>query len=391
MMTESRRLIALVLVCLLTVPAFAAEPPVVGSIRVAMETFVKEKKAAGIVTLVMHNGKLIHLDAVGQADIEAGKPMKADTLFWIASMTKPMTGTALAILEDEGKLSADDPVSKYIPAFKDVKLEGKAPSRPITLRDLMTHSSGIGEARGAQSVAGATLEDIANAIAAQPMKFEPGTKWSYGSGLTVIGRVIEVVSGKPYDVFLKERIFDPLGMKDTTFNLSDAQLKRIARSYKPNAGKDGLERVDNRYVIDDPSQKQTPNPSGGLFSTAHDLARFYQMVAQWGELDSKRIVSEPAAKRMTSMLLDESITTGFTPGNSWGYGFCVVREPQGVTGMLSPGSCGHGGAHGTQSWCDPRRQIVFIMLVQRTGFGNGDASEIRHALQELAVKHVEAK
>ncbi|MEX2212521.1 MAG: serine hydrolase domain-containing protein [Phycisphaeraceae bacterium] len=389
-MTALRRLpVCSMLFLLLLAVGCSSASPRVEAIHESMDAFVKQHKAAGIVTLVMKDGKVIHQDAVGQADIEANKPMAADSLFWIASMTKPITGAAVAILEDEGKLKTSDPVSKYIPAFKDVKLNGAPPSREITLRDLMTHSSGIGEARGSQSVAGSTLEEIANAIAAQPMKYEPGTKWSYGSGNTVVGRVIEVVSGMPYDEFLRTRIVEPLKMKDTTFNLSAAQLARVARSYQSNKAKDGLERVENKYVIEEPGARQTSNPSGGLFSTAGDLARFYQMVLNGGELDGKRILSKDAVKNMTSMLLDESIETGFTPGNSWGYGFCVVRNPQGVTAMLSPGSCGHGGAHGTQSWCDPTKQMVFIMLVQRTGFGNGDASEIRQALQALAVKHVD--
>ncbi|MGC1275700.1 MAG: serine hydrolase domain-containing protein [Planctomycetaceae bacterium] len=347
-----------------------------------MQSFVDDGRIAGAVTLVADRNGVVHHTAVGKAEIETDRPMKPDAIFAIASMTKPIAATAVMILVDEGKLALDDPVSKFIPEFADVKLsDGAKPKREITLRDVMTHTSGLG---GDQRLAG-SLEETAKQIATRPLDFEPGTKWQYSPGLTVAGRVVEVAAGQPFDEFLAERIFQPLGMKDTTFKPSEEQRSRLAQLYK--AGDDGekLEPVD--HWIHDPSEgrERGPNPSGGLFSTAADLARFYRMVLNGGELDEKRILSQEAVETMTRIQTGD-ITTGFTPGNGWGYGWCIVREPQGVTEMLSAGTFGHGGAFGTQGWIDPQQGEVFVLLIQRAGLPNSDASEMRKEFQRLAVE-----
>lgn len=360
-------------------PAFAADAPSVAAIDDRMERFVADGVLSGAVTLVAHEGEVIHLSPVGLANIEENRPMKPDTLFAIASMTKPVTATAVMILKDEGKLSLDDPISKYVPEFKDAKLkDGNKPKREVTLRDVMTHTSGLG---GDQRLEG-TIEETAKKLAARPLDFEPGTKWQYSPGLTVAARCVEVASGMPYEEFLAQRIFQPLGMKDTTFRPSDAQLERLATLYEPGEGGKGLRPT--KHWINDPEETKTrgPNPSGGLFSTAADMNRFYQMVLAGGELDGKRIVSRESVKEMTSVQTND-IKTGFTDGNGWGLGWCVVREPQGVTASLSPGSFGHGGAFGTQGWVDPQRQIVYVLMIQRSGLPNSDASEMRAELHRL--------
>lgn len=363
--------------------AFAqSKPESLAAIPQRMEQFVADAVISGAVTLVAKDGKVLQQAAVGKADIETDKPMREDTLFAIASMTKPVTATAVMILKDEGKLKIDDPVSKYIPEFADAKLKnGDKLSRPITLRDVMTHTSGLG---GDQRLEG-SLEETAKVLAQRGLDFQPGTKWQYSPGLTVAGRVIEVASGQPYQDFLAERIFQPLGMKDTTFELSDEQQQRLATLYKPAENGKGLEPA--KHWINDPSEakKRGPNPSGGLFSTAADMGRFYQMVLNGGELDGKRIVSAESVKGMTSVQTPE-LTTGFTPGNGWGLGWCVVREPQGVSEMLSPGTFGHGGAFGTQGWVDPERRMIFVLMIQRQGLPNSDASDMRKELQRLAVE-----
>jgi CubicO group peptidase (beta-lactamase class C family) len=201
----------------------------------------------------------------------------------------------------------------------------------------------------------------------------------------VAGRVVEVVSGKAFDVFLAERIFRPLGLGDTTFYPSVEQQKRLARLYRPGKPKPTLESLNNWLV--DSAAKNGPNPSGGLVSQARDLARFYQMILNGGELDGVRILSTRAVAEMTRLQTGE-LTTGFTPGNGGGLGWCVVRQPQGVSAALSPGSFGHGGAFGTQAWLDPRRRLICILLVQRTGFGNSDGSDLRATLHELAVQAI---
>ena len=175
-------------------------------------------------------------------------------------------------------------------------------------------------------------------------------------------------------------------MADTTFHPSAAQQPRLAVLYQPGAGGNSLARATHWLV--DISPDKSPNPSGGLFSTAADMARFYQMILNGGELDGRRIVSAAAVREMTKIQTGD-LTTGFTDGNGWGLGWCLVRQPQGVTAMLSPGTFGHGGAFGTQGWVDPQRQMIFVLLIQRTGFGNSDAADIRRIFQELAVKATE--
>ncbi len=344
-----------------------------------MQEFVEAKQISGAVTLVARQGSIVHLEAVGHADLQQKRPMRKDSIFAIASMTKPITATAVMILQDEGKLSIDEAVAKYIPLFGKVALKTGATKRQITIADLLTHTSGIG---GSQRNQG-SLKETVEGIAQQPMQFEPGSRWQYSPGVTVCGRVVEVASGQPYDEFLAQRIFGPLKMDDTTFYPSAEQQKRLASLYRPGADGKSIERAN--HWLSELSAKRTPNPSGGLFSTAADMARFYQMVLNGGELDGQRIVSAWAVEQMTTCKTGE-LVTGFTPGNCWGLGWCIVRHPQGVTRMLSPGTYGHGGAFGTQGWVDPKRQMIFVLMIQRTGFGNSDGSEIRGALQTLAVE-----
>jgi CubicO group peptidase (beta-lactamase class C family) len=346
-----------------------------------MKQFVERQQVSGAVTLIARRGRIVHFRAVGQADLQKKLPMQKDTIFGIASMTKPIVATAVMILKDEGKLSLDDPVAKHLPAFKEVALASGPPKREMTIRHLLTHTAGLG---GSQENEG-TIEQTAERLAKRKLDFEPGSKWQYSPGLTVAGRIVEVVSGKPLDKFLQERIFEPLKMIDTSFHPTPQQQKRLARLYQPAKDKKSLEVTT--HWITDLSEGRTPNPSGGLFSTAADMTRFYQMVLSGGELAGRRIVSAAAVREMTSIQTGE-LTTGFTDGNGWGLGWCVVGKPQGVTAMLSPGTFGHGGAFGTQGWIDPKRQMIFVLLIQRTGFGNGDASDLRAALQELAVKAV---
>lgn len=350
-----------------------------------MEAYVKDHEIAGAVTLVGHQGKIVHLDAVGEADIAAQRPLKTDAMFSVASMTKPITGAALMILVDEGKVSLDDPVAKYLPEFNDAKLaSGEKPSRPITLRDVVTHTSGV---IGDQGTMG-SLRETAQKLAARPMGFQPGEKFTYSPGLSIAGAVIEEVSGQPYEKFLAERIFQPLGMTDTTFHPNVEQQARLAKLYQQTKDKSAMEPATS--WINEVSSKRTPNPSGGLFSTAYDIALFYQMLLNKGELGGKRILSKKAVSEFSKIHTGD-LQTAFTPGNGWGVGCCVVREPQGVTAMLSPGTFGHGGAFGTQSWADPGKQMIFVLMIQRSGLPNGDASDMRKDLQTLAVEALPKK
>lgn len=344
-----------------------------------MQSFVDAKQAAGIVTLVARRGRVVHLGAVGKADVAAGRDMVPDTMFAIASMTKPITAAAVMVLQDDGKLQLDDPVSKYIPEFKDTLLKGgQKPAREIILRDLLRHTSGLASDQRNTG----TLAETAVKLAKSELVFEPGSKWQYGPGLSVAGRVVEVASGKSFDQFLAERIFQPLDMKETTFHPTAEQQQRMAKLYQPTADKNDIE-PGKHWLF----EEQTPNPSGGLFSTASDLVRFYQMVLNGGELNGKRVLSARAVEQMTSLQTGD-LPTGFTTGNGWGLGFCLVREPQGPTLALSSGSFGHGGAFGTQGWIDPQREMIFVLLLSRQNFGNSDGSDLRAEFQRLAVEAI---
>lgn len=353
-------------------------------IESTMSGFVDSGELSGAVTLVHEAGRPPIVTAVGLADIDGNKPMKPDTLFGVMSMTKPITATALMILVDEGKVSLDDPVEKYISAFRDAKDTKGQPVRNLKVRHLITHTSGIPGMQGClESLAG-----TANLVAARPFLFQPGKGWMYGPGLNVAGRIIEIASGKSYEEFVTERIFQPLAMNDTTFHPTDEQRQRLATLYKKTKDGKGLE-VGKRWEGIG-TKDALPNPSGGLFSTVADMDRFYQMVLGGGELDGVRIVSPEAVKQMTTVQTD-GLQAGFVPGSAWGLGWSMVREPQGVSEALSPGSFGHGGAYGTQGWVDPVKHRVFVLMYQREDIGNSDGSDIRKDFQNAAVAELEAE
>jgi CubicO group peptidase (beta-lactamase class C family) len=311
--------------------------------------------------------------------------MRADDIFWIASMSKPTLATLLLMLQDEGKLSVDDPVEKYLPEFKDLKTADGKPAR-VTIRHLLTHTSGMGEISAAQARDCKTLADVIPLYVAKPVAFTPGSKWAYcQSGINTGGRIAEVVAGESLDKLLTKRLFDPLGMKDTTFYLTEKQLPRLAKTYR-RTDKGELEATEIAFLNgkSPTSRDRFPAPNGGLFSTAADYARFCRMVLRGGELDGKRYLKPETVKLMTTIQTAD-LKTGFTPGNGWGLGWCVVREPQGVTAVLSPGSFGHGGAYGTQAWIDPTAKRAYILMVQRSNFPNSDASEVRKDFMEAAA------
>ncbi|MBI5800522.1 MAG: beta-lactamase family protein [Verrucomicrobia bacterium] len=377
--------------------AFAAAKPEDGAAKLKaipqrMQGFVDRQVVSGAVTLVAQGGKVVALDAVGYSDLAAKKPMRTDDLFWIASMTKPLTGTAILMLQDEGKLSVDDAVEKFLPEFKNQMLlvtktpEAivlKKPGRRITLRDLLTHTAGLNN-DVPETGRDLMLGERTLAYALQPLSFEPGSKWQYSNpGINTLGRIVEVVSGQNFADFLDARIIKPLGMKDTTFWPTEAQARRVAKAYQPGPDNNGLAEVDNYFLKGLPltARWRTAIPAGGLYSTAADMAKFYQMMINGGAANGRRYLSAAAHQQLTRTQTGE-IKTGFTDGMSWGFGFQVVKQPQGVTSMLAPGTYGHGGAYGTQSWADPKSGTIYILMIQRAKMANGDASDIRKAFQE---------
>ena len=355
------------------------------SVADRMRQYVEQKEIAGAVTLVASRDEVLDIQAVGMADVEKNEAMRPDAIFWIASMTKPITATAVMMLQDEGKLSVEDPVGKYIPELANLKTKDGKPAN-VTLRHLLTHTSGMGEATSSQMRAAKALADLIPVYAAQPVKFQPGSKWEYcQSGINLLGRIVEIVSGQNLEEFFQARLFRPLGMKDTTFYPTESQLPRIARSYsRTGAGKLEVAPV---FILEGHAatdRGRYPAANGGLFSTASDYGRFCRMILNGGSLDGKQYLKPETVKQMTSVQTPASITTGFTPGNGWGLGWCVVKQPQGVSGMLSPGTHGHGGAFGTQAWIDPTKGVIYVLMTQRANFPNADASDVRKGFQEAA-------
>ncbi len=380
-------LLNLAIAAAILVPAARGEDksPENSSINAGLRRFVDDKQVAGAVALVATPDKIIHLDAVGHADIAAAQPMRTDSIFWIASMTKPITGTSILMLQDEGKLSVDDLVAKHIPAFKNLKTADGKPAR-ITIRHLLTHTSGLSDLPFASTRGLTKLEDLIPLIVARPVKFEPGSKWEYcQSAINTAGRIVEVASGLPFDTFLERRLFGPLGMKDTTFYPSAAQIKRLATTYR-RTREGNLAPLERSLVNREHPEVRDrfPAANGGLFSTASDYSRFCRMILNDGAFEGKRYL-KPESVRLMTTLQTGDIKTGFTPGNGWGLGWCVVRSPQGVTAALSPGSFGHGGAFGTQAWIDPTAKRIYILMVQRADFPNSDASDVRRDFQAAAA------
>lgn len=360
-------------------------PPAVSAISDRLRKHIAAKEIAGAVTLVATPDRVIHLDASGNAVLNPGEAMQTDAIFWIASMSKPILATLLLMLQDEGLLSVNDPVEKYLPEFKGLKTADGKPAQ-VTIRHLLTHTSGMGEITAEQARASKTLASVIPLYVAKPVGFTPGSKWIYcQSGINTGGRIAEAVTGEPLETLLQQRLFGPLGMPDTTFYLTEKQLPRLARSYK-RTDKGELEETGIGFLNgkSPTSLDRFPAPNGGLFSTASDYARFCQMILRGGELDGKRYLKPDSVQLMTT-IQTAGLKTGFTAGNGWGLGWCVVREPQGVTAMLSPGTFGHGGAYGTQAWIDPGTKRIYILMVQRANFPNSDASEVRRGFQEAAI------
>lgn len=349
-----------------------------------MRQFVTGNEVPGVVALVADRKGVLHHSAVGFSDPDHEQPLKPDAIFWIASMTKPITATAVLMMKDEGKLAIDDLVEKYIPELGALKTADGQPAR-LTLRHLLTHTSGMGEATPEEAKAARTLSDLIPAFAKKPVAFKPGSEWRYcQSGINTLGRIVEIVSGQSFPDFLQARLFQPLGMVDTTFYLSPAQLPRLVTPVKKEGDRLELTQLAFLFGASPTTRDRYPLANGGLFSTALDYSRFAQMILNGGKLRDKRYVSEDSVRLMTTLQTGE-IKTGFTPGNGWGLGWCVVRQPQGVSAVLSPGSFGHGGAYGTQAWLDPEKGVALILMIQRAGLPNSDASDIRKNFQEAAL------
>jgi CubicO group peptidase (beta-lactamase class C family) len=297
------------------------------------------------------------------------------------------------MLVEEGKVKLDDPLEKYVPEFKGIQVKTAqglvAPKRLVTVKDLLTHTSGIDT--GAVTPSGAPVDTLplaqmAAAYAKKPLTDQPGAKWSYNNNaINLLGRIIEVAGGKPYAEFMDDRLFEPLGMDNTTFWPNPDQLDVIAKPYSQSKENGELvEAKNSRFSEPLHDQKRTALASGGLFSCAKDLGNLYQMLLNEGQLNGKRYLKAATLKQMTTNQLGELPNVSFAPGMQMGLGFHVVGVPQDVTESLSAGTYGHGSAFGTQAWIDPVKKRAYVLLIQRTDLKNSDQSEIRREFQKAA-------
>lgn len=352
-----------------------------GRIHDQMERFVREKKIGGAVTLVARRGHVVHLRSAGWADVEERRKMRPDSLFWIASMTKSITSAAVMTLVDDAKLSLDDPVANYIPEFKDARLRSGPASAPITLRHLLSHTSGLAQPDRKPTDGAMTLANYASGLVKAPLEFEPGSRYEYGFGLTAAGRIVEIVSARPFPKYVEKRILRPLGMDDTTFDPTESQRRRLVTTYKPDDSGVGMAPAWNPFVTPSASIRRTPEPSGGLFSTASDMFRFYQMVLSGGQLNGARVLSPAAVNAMTSPQ-----SAGGRPLD-YGLGWQIFKDAApGATGVRLAGF-GHGGAFGTNGFIDPRHEVIAILMIQRTLFPR--STEIRDAFHSIVARAVQ--
>ena len=346
---------------------------------------------SGAVTLVARNGRIAHFEAQGLMDIEARKPMQKDAIFKIMSMTKPVVGVSIMMMIEEGKVRLTDPVSKFIPELKGLTVavpmagapgappaggRGAAPAEPryytvpaereITIRDLLTHTSGLvsgglsgTEARKVALKGKESLADYIPRLGGVPLDFQPGARWAYSAqaGFDTLARVVEVVSGMPFDQFTKTRIFDPLGMKDTFFYPADGNPRMVTRYSRGQSGqleKQGLANFFNGAYF---------SGGGGLMSTAEDYLQFGQMLVNGGRLNGKVLLCPRTVEMMGSVHAPDTLP-GRPRGEGYGLSMRVVNDPVGRNTFLSQGSFGWSGAYGTHFWVDPKEKIVAVLMTQ---------------------------
>lgn len=384
-------------------PKPVTDPARLARIAPRMKQFVDQGTVAGTVTLVERHGEVVHLEATGYQDIEKKKPMRTDTIFEIMSMTKPVTSVAIMILVEEGKVCLYDPVEKYIPEFRGMWMIGsrvpetgkpgdkertlKHPARAVTVYDLLTHTSGMPE-MPPEAMGGVdfyyhmdkTLAEAVQLYGQQPLEFEPGTRWSYSNtGMATLGRIVEIASEQPYERFLEDRIFKPLGMVDSFLFPPEAKRDRIASVYALRNGKlqsmgDYIYRKGAKY----------PMPEGGMYSTAKDMAAFYQMMLNGGTYNGHRVLSKASVETMT-MLHTGNLPVWSSTATGYGLGWAIVRSPNGTLTLSSVGTYGHGGAFGTQGWVDTARGLVGVFMVQNSGGGSEPAHAAFREIANAAV------
>jgi CubicO group peptidase (beta-lactamase class C family) len=407
-----RKIIVLSLVCALLTPAWSASLPQVkpedvglsgerlNRIQTMIQGYIDRKEIAGAVSMVARRGRVAWLRSQGLADLQTGQPMRDDNIFAIASMTKPIASVALMMLYEEGRFQLNDPVWKFLPEFKDMKVAvPNAPAvklvpadRPMTIRHLLTHTAGLPntyvgvtkpdyEKLVAARKPDDTVGDFTKQLAKLPLNFQPGTSWEYGPATDVVGRLVEVMSGMSLDKYFEEKIFKPLGMKDTYFYVPDDKAARRATIYTRAEG--GGIRPTPRATG---GAKKYFSGAGGLQSTIQDYSRFAQMLLNGGQLDGARLLSRKTIELMTQNHIGDKIKLWDSlPGERFGLGFSVRTDLGESANLGSVGMYGWGGAFGTIFWVDPKEQMFGILMIQLRPY---DHVNIRQDMRTMAYQAV---
>ena len=397
-----RVLVAVVALALTVAAVPSGKPEDVGlsterlqRINQLVQRYIDAKEIAGAVTVVSRKGRVAHFEAQGLMDVERNTPMRKDGIFRMASMTKPVIGVAVMMMLEEGKVRLSDPVARFIPEFKGSKVaiempsaggRGAGPGQPprapeiytvpaahdITVRDLLTHTSGLASGgAGTREANRIAPRDTSSNLAAYmpklgpaPLDFQPGTQWRYSAlaGIETLGRIVEVVSGQTLDVFLKQRVFDPLGMKDTAFFPTDDRLPRVVSLYERTPK--GLQKAETPAWL---ATKTFFSGGGGLWSTAEDYLQFAQMLVNGGELNGKRLLSPRTVALMGSNHVGDLYAQAGAARRGMGFGLTVevVMDPVEANRRQSAGSFGWDGAFGTHFWVDPKEHLAGILLIQQ--------------------------
>ena len=337
-----------------------------------MRGLVDDGKLAGVTTLVARHGRVVQFDAYGVRDLDSRAPVEKDTIFRIASMTKPIVGVAMMMLWEEGKWALDDPVSKHIPQFANLKVAtpaGEVPqTRPMTMRQLMSHTAGFDASAGYadDNLRAGNLQDMINKLARLPLAFQPGREWRYGPSVDIQGYLVEKLSGQPLDVFLKQRIFEPLRMTDTGFWVDRSKAGRATKVFTYNEGKT-LITAPNQVRGDLTEKPAFLSGSGGLNSTTEDYFRFSQMLLDGGQANGRRLLKASTVELMYQNVLEPGVTIGRTAaGLGFGMDFAIVLDPQAADTPEGKNTYYWGGAFGTWFWIDPTNDVIVVGMIQNT-------------------------
>jgi CubicO group peptidase (beta-lactamase class C family) len=380
----------------------------------AMQGIVDKKQLAGVVTLLARHGQVVQHKAYGVQDIESGTPMRVDTIVRIYSMTKPIVGAAMMMLYEEGKWRPSDPIAKHIPEFANLKVftgmdaNGQptlvAPSHPPTMGELMSHNAGFTYGlfgntpvdkmyQADNPLEAPSLQAFIDKVAKLPLLYQPGERWVYSVGVDIQGYLVQKLSGKPFPAFLEERVFTPLGMKDTGFLVPDAKLARVATIYQWDQAKGALAPQARDPLIS--RMPGLPSGGGGLYSTAADYYQFAQMMLNGGELNGKRLLKKTSVEMMRTNVLNETTLNSksgigpvhIQPGLGFGYDFAVMSDPVALNSPLGKGSYWWWGIAGTWFWIDPTNDLLFIGMIQRRGGAPGAANheELSRAITYKAL------